>query len=249
MERISGRALSEERRLLLTPGFARRAGGSVLAECGGTRVICSASFEDRVPVWMKGSGKGWLTAEYAMLPASSDSRISREKNLASGRTKEIQRLIGRSLRSAVDASLLGERTILVDCDVVDADGGTRTTSINGAAAAVALLLLGLRDKGVLDRSPMRGFVGAVSVGMVDGRCMCDLDYSEDSRAEVDMNVVMTSDGRFVEIQGTAERSPFSPYDLGAMLRLASDSIRRIGAVQAGLFSEDQLAWLFGDLKE
>lgn len=245
MERISGRMPGEERETVFTPGFIKRSGGSVLVECGNTRVICCADADNHVPQWMRGSGKGWLTAEYGMLPQCSDARINREKHLSSGRTKEIQRLIGRALRGVIDLSKLGERTFTVDCDVIEADGGTRTASVNGACLALALLFVGMHDRGELEESPMADFIGAVSVGIVDEMPISDLEYSEDSRAEVDMNVVMTSSGRFIEIQGTAERMPFSKDELDSLLGYASDSIKRIIEQQKAIFSKEQLDWLVG----
>jgi len=201
---------------------------------GRTRVLCTASIEDRVPPWMRGSGKGWVTAEYSLLPGSTGERVSREaaKGKQSGRTQEIQRLIGRSLRSVCDMVALGEMQITVDCDVLQADGGTRTASICGAYVALHDALTRQIQKGTLRTSPLTEAVAAVSVGVVDGVCMLDLPYEEDSRAEVDMNVVMTSSGRFIEVQGTAEGMPFSKGELDEMLSLAEHGIAQLLDLQA-----------------
>ena len=201
---------------------------------GRTRVLCTASIEDRVPPWMRGSGKGWVTAEYSLLPGSTGERVSREaaKGKQSGRTQEIQRLIGRSLRSVCDMVALGEMQITVDCDVLQADGGTRTASICGAYVALHDALTRQIQKGTLRTSPLTEAVAAVSVGVVDGVCMLDLPYEEDRRAEVDMNVVMTSSGRFIEVQGTAEGMPFSKGELDEMLSLAEHGIAQLLDLQA-----------------
>jgi ribonuclease PH len=231
--RHDGRDASELRPLTITRHFTRHAEGSVLLECGGTRVICTASVEEGVPPFLRGKGTGWVTAEYSMLPRSTHTRSSREssRGKVGGRTHEIQRLIGRSLRAVMDLALLGERSILVDCDVIQADGGTRTAAITGACVALADACNWLQDKGAISASPLKEFVAAVSVGIVDGVCLLDLDYPEDSGAEVDMNFVMTSTGRFVEVQGTAEQRPFSLEEMDRMRQLATDGIDRIVALQ------------------
>lgn len=209
------------------------ADGSCLVEWGQTRVICTASVEDKVPPFLKGSGKGWITAEYGMLPRSTQERMAREaaKGRLSGRTQEIQRLIGRSLRAVVDLAQLGERTIWIDCDVLQADGGTRCAAITGSFVALVECLRGLRKGGVLTTLPVRDVVTAVSVGMVGGRPVIDLSYVEDSSADVDMNVVMTGRGQLVEIQGTAERHPFLQQDLQRMVHLAAGAIDRLVVLQ------------------
>jgi ribonuclease PH len=215
------------------PGFVRTATGSALIACGGTRVICTASVEESVPRWMSGQGRGWMTAEYGMLPASTGSRKQRDvtKGRPDGRTVEIQRLIGRSLRGIADLSALGERTIYVDCDVLEADGGTRCASITGGYVAVALACRRLIEDGKLARSPLTGSVAAVSCGVVDGTPLLDLDYPEDSSAEVDANVVMTGDGGLVEVQATAERTPLSRAHLDELLVLAQTGIEGLRAAQ------------------
>jgi len=205
--------------------------GSVLVETGETRVICTATIQETVPPFLRGSGKGWVTAEYAMLPRSSPERIERERRGPGGRTHEIQRLIGRSLRAVVDMTALGETSVLVDCDVLQADGGTRTASITGGYVALVLALERLRAAGTLPKLPLTGSVAAVSVGIVEGKVVLDLDYSEDSRAEVDMNVVMTGAGRYVEVQGTAEGSPFTAGQLTRLLAAAGDGVRALTAIQ------------------
>jgi ribonuclease PH len=209
--------------------FTVFAPGSVLVSMGRTRVLCTASVEDRVPPWMRGTGKGWVTAEYSLLPGSTPERVSREaaKGKQSGRTQEIQRLIGRSLRSVCDMVALGEMQITVDCDVLQADGGTRTASICGAYVALHDALTRLIQQGTLRTNPLTEAVAAISVGVVDGVCMLDLPYEEDSRAEVDMNVVMTSSGRFIEVQGTAEGMPFTKGELDEMLSLAEHGIAQL----------------------
>jgi ribonuclease PH len=227
--RSEGRGADQLRSVRLTRGFTRHAEGSVLAEFGDTRVLCTASVEERVPAFLKGQGRGWLTAEYGMLPRSTGTRTEREatRGRQNGRTHEIQRLIGRSLRSVVDLAALGERTILVDCDVIQADGGTRTAAITGAFVAAADALRWLRDHELIKTDPVRDFVAAVSVGVVGGEVLLDLDYAEDSGCETDMNVVMTGTGGIVEIQGTAEGAPFSAAELEAMLALARRGIERL----------------------
>ncbi len=212
--------------------------GSVLVSMGRTRVLCTASIEDRVPPWMRGSGKGWVTAEYSLLPGSTAERVSREaaKGKQSGRTQEIQRLIGRSLRSVCDMVALGEMQVTVDCDVLQADGGTRTASICGAYVALHDAFTRLIQTGTLRVNPLTEAVAAVSVGVVDGVCMLDLPYEEDSRAEVDMNVVMTSSGRFIEVQGTAEGMPFTKGELDEMLSLAEHGIAQLLDLQTEVLS-------------
>ncbi len=209
-------------------GFAL---SSLMIETGRTRVLCSVCLEEEVPRWRRGSGRGWLSAEYRLLPASTPSRQPRELMKLSGRTQEIQRLIGRSLRASLDLEALGERTLLVDCDVLQADAGTRTAAISGAWLAVAVALERLQRQGVLSSSPLRQQVAAISVGLVDGSPLLDLDYSEDSRAEVDLNVVMDDQQRLLEIQGTAEGAPFSRSQLDALLDLAGHGIARLQQLQ------------------
>jgi ribonuclease PH len=233
--RRDGRRHDELRRFKLTPGFQTHPAGSVLVECGGTRVICAASIIDDVPPWMRRDGKpgGWLTAEYQMLPSSTNERVRRErKNGPGGRTQEIQRLIGRSLRAAVDLSKIGPRTIQIDCDVLDADGGTRCASITGGMAALRLALDSLLESGELASDPITAGVAAVSVGMLDGEPILDLCYEEDSRADVDMNVVMTDADGIVEVQATAEGVTFSKRDLDSMLELAAKGISELFALSS-----------------
>ncbi len=239
MTRADGRAPDELRPVIITPGFMPNAEGSCLVEMGGTKIICSATVEAGVPRWMYGQGRGWVTAEYGMLPRSSSERIPREVNKGrpSGRTQEIQRLIGRSLRAVVDMQRLGERTIWIDCDVLQADGGTRTASITGAFVALAQALHRLRSVGELDASPLLGPVSAVSVGIIDGTPYLDLDYSEDSTAQVDMNVVMTGAGHLVEVQGTAEHGAFERAELNLMLDLATKGIAELTAHQEKALGE------------
>ena len=219
------RSPDELRPVGLERGAVRNAEGSCLATFGHTRVLCAASIEEGVPSWRKGTGQGWLTAEYAMLPRATRTRTARERSQVGGRTHEIQRLIGRSVRAMLDDFSFGELTVRVDCDVLEADGGTRTAAITGAAIAVADAFGGLVLRGRLAVSPVRRLVAAVSVGLVDGRACLDLDYDEDVRAEVDMNVVMSGEGRFVEVQGTGEHGTFSREQLDALIALAVDGIR------------------------
>jgi ribonuclease PH len=237
--RKDGRAIDELRTAVFDRDFTVFAPGSVLVSMGRTRVLCTASVEDRVPPWMRGSGKGWVTAEYSLLPGSTAERVSREaaKGKQSGRTQEIQRLIGRSLRSVCDMVALGELQVTVDCDVIQADGGTRTAAICGAYVALHDAFTRLIQQGTLREMPLTEAVAAVSVGVVDGVCMLDLPYEEDSRAEVDMNVVMTSTGRFVEVQGTAEGMPFSKGELDEMLSLAEHGIASLLELQAAVVAE------------
>ncbi len=231
-ERSYGRAADALRPATIEPGFVRTATGSALISMGETRVICTASAQESVPRWLAGSGRGWVTAEYGMLPASTGDRKQRDvsRGRPDGRTVEIQRLIGRSLRGVVDFRALGERTIYVDCDVLQADGGTRCAAITGGMVALALACDRLVEQGLLERTPLTGMVAAVSCGIVDGVALLDLDYSEDSTAEVDANVVMTGDGGLVEIQATAERTPLSRAHLDDLLALAAhgiDSLRKV----------------------
>ncbi|MCB1911365.1 MAG: ribonuclease PH [Zoogloeaceae bacterium] len=231
--RPSHRRPDEMRPVRITRGFTRHAEGSVLIEFGDTRVLCTASVEESVPGFLRGKGQGWLTAEYGMLPRSTHTRSAREaaRGKQSGRTQEIQRLIGRSMRAVVDLEKLGERQIVIDCDVLQADGGTRTASITGACVAVADALNGLVARGLLAASPMNDFVAAVSVGMYQGVPVLDLDYPEDSDCETDMNVVMTGSGGFVEVQGTAEGKPFHRDELDRLLVLASNGIAHLVRLQ------------------
>lgn len=233
MSRSDGRAPGELRPVDIQPGFVRAATGSALMSMGGTRVICTASAEEGVPRWMMGRGRGWVTAEYGMLPASTGQRKQRDiaKGRPDGRTVEIQRLIGRSLRAVVDFEALGERTVYLDCDVLEADGGTRCASITGAYVALALACERLLSEGTLERSPLSGSLAAVSCGMVKGVALLDLDYSEDSTAEVDANVVMTGDGGLVEVQATAERTPLSRAHLDELLALAASGIEQLRTAQ------------------
>ena len=233
MARNDGREPGELRDVNIEPGFVRSASGSALIEAGGTRVICTASVAEDVPRWMVGKGRGWVTAEYGMLPASTGERKARDvsKGRADGRTVEIQRLIGRSLRGVVDFKALGERTVWIDCDVLEADGGTRCAAITGGYVALEIALQGLVGSGKLERVPLSQSVAAVSCGIVGGEALLDLDYSEDSTAEVDANVVMTGDGGLVEVQATAERTPLSRASLDELLALAADGIERLRAAQ------------------
>jgi ribonuclease PH len=237
--RTDGRANDELRPVKITPGFLPYAEGSVLIELGNTRVICSASLEDRVPPFLRNMGQGWLTAEYAMLPRATQTRTSRETGRGgpSGRTHEIQRLIGRSLRAIADLKALGERTLTIDCDVLQADGGTRTAAITGAYVAFALASKQLLKNGKITRPLTTNQVAAVSVGIVENTPLLDLKYDEDSSAEVDMNVVCTGDGRFIELQGTAEREPFSRDQMAELLALASRGIELLISVQKSVIAE------------
>jgi ribonuclease PH len=231
--RNDGRAPDELRDVNIVTGFMKTATGSALIEAGGTRVICTASVDESVPRWMAGQGKGWVTAEYGMLPASTGDRKQRDvsKGRADGRTVEIQRLIGRSLRGVIDFKALGERTVWIDCDVLEADGGTRCAAITGGYVALELALRRLISEGKLETVPLSQSVAAVSCGVVGGRALLDLDYSEDSTAEVDANVVMTGDGGLVEVQATAERTPLSRASLDELLALAASGIERLRAAQ------------------
>jgi ribonuclease PH len=234
--RSDGRAVDQLRPLTLTPGFVRTAEGSVLISLGYTRVLCNATIENGVPSWLRNSGRGWVTAEYAMLPRSTVTRTPREseRGKIGGRTHEIQRLIGRSLRSVVDMQTLGERTVILDCDVIQADGGTRTAAISGACVALGLALNALVKAGALAKSPMKQLVAATSVGIVGGAPLLDLCYEEDSQAEVDMNVVMAADGGLVETQATAERGTYSRAQLQQLLDLAEGGLMTIFAAQRAI---------------
>lgn len=231
--RPSGRAPDALRPVRITRGFTRHAEGSVLIEFGDTRVLCTASVEDKVPPFLRGAGRGWLTAEYGMLPRSTHTRSDREaaRGKQSGRTQEIQRLIGRSLRAVFDLERLGERTITLDCDVLQADGGTRTAAITGAFVAAHDAVSGLLAAGALERTPVRDFVAAVSVGLYEGSAVLDLDYAEDSACDTDLNVVMTGAGGFVEVQGTAEGDPFTREQMDRLVDLAAGGIRRLVEAQ------------------
>lgn len=233
MLRLNGRQPDELRPVKITTNYNKYAEGSVLIEMGDTKVICTATVEERVPSFMKGQGKGWITAEYSMLPRATQVRNQREaaKGKLGGRTMEIQRLIGRALRSIVNLAALGERTITLDCDVIQADGGTRTTSITGSFVALAVALNRLVDQKLLDSIPLTDFLASVSIGIVEGQPLLDLCYDEDSQAKVDMNVVMTGSGKYVEIQGTGEDSPFSKDELQTLLSLSETGIRSLVAIQ------------------
>lgn len=229
--RIDGRAWDEMRPVRMTPGYVAYPEGSVLIEMGETRVLCNATIEDRVPRWRLGSGAGWVTAEYALLPRSTHQRTRRETRGLGGRTQEIRRLIGRSLRAAVDLDKLGERTIILDCDVIQADGGTRTASITGAYVALTVAVQRLVQEGAVPPGVLTTEVAAISLGLVDGELLLDLCYEEDSAAEVDFNLVMTGDGRLIEVQGTAEGAPFDRRALDAVLDLAEEGIGQLLALQ------------------
>lgn len=231
--RNDNRAADELRTVRLTPDYLPHAEGSALIEMGQTRVLCAASVEERLPPFLRGRGQGWVTAEYAMLPRATQQRTPRETGRGgpSGRTHEIQRLIGRSLRAIVNTSYLGERTVTLDCDVLQADGGTRTASITGAYVAFALACRRLLRSGKITRNPLTGEVAAVSVGIVEGTPLLDLKYDEDSRAEVDMNVICTGDGRYIEVQGTAEGAPFTRAEMDALLELANRGIQQLLVAQ------------------
>jgi ribonuclease PH len=236
--RSGGRAADELRPVTIEPGFVRTATGSALISCGGTRVICTASVQESVPRWMAGRGRGWMTAEYGMLPASTGERKQRDiaRGKQDGRGIEIQRLIGRSLRGVADLEVLGERTIYIDCDVLEADGGTRCAAITGGYVALALAARRLQAEGLIARSPLTGSIAAVSCGVVDGVPMLDLDYPEDSAAEVDANVVMTGEGGLVEVQATAERTPLSRAHLDELLALAQIGIEGLRAAQEAVLA-------------
>lgn len=238
-ERTDGRRFDELRTVKITPGYLPYAEGSVLIEMGQTRVVCSASVEDRVPPFLRNTGQGWITAEYSMLPRATQTRTPREvrRGGPSGRTHEIQRLIGRSLRAAAEMRNLGERTITLDCDVLQADGGTRTAAITGAYVAFALAAKRMLKSGKIQRSIVINEVAAISVGILGNQPLLDLKYDEDVKAEVDMNVVCTGDGRFIEVQGTAEREPFSRDQMQAMLAMAEKGIQSLMAIQRGIIEQ------------
>jgi len=238
MARTDGRSADMLRKVKVTRKFLKHAEGSCLIEVGETKVVCSASVEETVPLFLKGRSEGWVTAEYGMLPRSCETRVNREKQ-KSGRTFEIQRLVGRSLRTVVAMRELGERTITLDCDVLQADGGTRTASITGSFIALVDCLDVMRKRKMIRRVPITDFVAATSVGIVDGATLLDLTYEEDSKAEVDMNVVMVSSGNFIEIQGTAERKPFSKDQMDALLGLAQKGITRLIEMQKDLLKDVQ----------
>ena len=227
--RSDGRRPSQLRPLKITPSYIKTADGSVLIEMGDTRVICTAKLEERVPPFLRNSGKGWITAEYGMLPGSSQQRIGREssRGKVGGRTHEIQRLIGRSLRSVADLKSLGERSVWIDCDVIQADGGTRTASITGAYIALMEAVRVWRERGILSADPVKDAVAAVSIGIVDGKILLDLCYEEDSKADVDMNFVMTGSGKFIEVQGTAESAPFTKKQMERMAEIAHQGIKEL----------------------
>jgi len=239
--RSDGRSDTALRTLRIQPGFIEHAEGSVLIEMGKTRVICTASVEEGVPGFLRGKGTGWVTAEYGMLPRSTHTRNDREaaKGKVGGRTMEIQRLIGRSIRAAMDMQALGERTVKLDCDVIQADGGTRTASITGAWVALALACRRLEQQGLVEKSPVVKAVAAISVGIIDGRALMDLAYDEDSRADVDMNVVMTSDGEFVEVQGTGEGGTFKRAQLDALTDLGWKGIEQLLAAQQRVLADSK----------
>jgi len=230
MGRIDGRRPDELRKIKIVKNFIKHAEGSCLIEYGATRVICTASVEENVPPFLRNSGTGWVTVEYSMLPRATVTRVKR--SLTSGRNMEIQRLVGRSLRAVMDMEKLGERTIRIDCDVIQADGGTRTASITGGFIAMGLAILRLKKEGVITVIPLIDYVAAVSVGIVGDKLLLDLNYEEDSTAEVDMNVVMTGKGKFVEVQGTAEGTPFSKKQMDKLLDLAKKGIKELTALQA-----------------
>ncbi len=234
--RIDGRRVEEMRPVKLDRGFLKHAEGSLFIEVGETKVLCTATVEDKVPLFLRGTGQGWVTAEYGMLPRATKTRTPRESatGKASGRTFEIQRLIGRSLRAVIDLEKLGERTILIDCDVIQADGGTRTTAVTGAFVALADALYRLQENGLIKGPLLKDFVAAVSVGSVEGNLMLDLNYAEDSMADVDMNVVMTGSKKFVEVQGTAEEVSFDKEQLDRMLHLAMRGIEQLVDLQVQL---------------
>jgi ribonuclease PH len=239
LERTDGRAFDELRPVKITPGYLPYAEGSVLIEMGQTRVVCSASVDERVPSFLRNSGQGWITAEYSMLPRATQQRTPREvrRGGPSGRTHEIQRLIGRSLRAAADMRVLGERTVTLDCDVLQADGGTRTAAITGAYVAFALAAARLLKTGKIQRSIVTNEVAAISVGILGSTPLLDLKYDEDVKAEVDMNVVCTGDGRFIEVQGTAEREPFSRAQMDSLIALAEKGIHSLVAIQRAAIAQ------------
>tara|TARA_B100000700_G_scaffold254759_1_gene287153 strand:+ start:1854 stop:2588 length:735 start_codon:yes stop_codon:yes gene_type:complete len=239
VNRSGNRSTSTQRPINITPGYVPDAEGSALIETGNTKVICAATVEMKVPPWMRGNGSGWVTAEYSMLPRSTRERVRRERSKISGRTQEIQRLIGRALRSVTDLKALGEISILIDCDVLRADGGTRTASITGAYIALHQALEGLLEKGKINSIPLKDQIAAISVGIVNGVPVLDLDYIEDSSADVDMNVVMTGSGEFVELQGTGEEATFTRVQLDEMLKLAEIGIKQLLLSQRSALSKSK----------
>jgi len=238
--RNDGRKLGQMRKVKIKRGVMKFAEGSCMIEVGNTKVICTASVEEKVPHFLRNTGSGWVTAEYGMLPRSCSTRMRRESSAGklSGRTQEIQRLIGRSLRSVVELEKLGERTIWIDCDVVQADGGTRTASITGSFIALMDAISFLKKQNILEGVPVKDYVGAVSVGIVDGKLCLDLDYGEDSKAEVDMNIIMTGSGMLIEVQGTAEKKPFSKKELDKLISLAQEGIRELVNIQRKILKID-----------
>ena len=237
MERSDGRGLDKLRKIKITTDYIKYAEGSCLIELGNTRVICTASVEESVPPFLKGSGTGWVTAEYGMLPRSCQTRIKRGKD--SGRTYEIQRLVGRSLRTVTDMKQMGERSIWIDCDVIQGDGGTRTAAITGSFVALSLAFNKIKKSGLISKAPIKDFVAATSVGIMGKDVLLDLAYDEDSKADVDMNVVMTGSGEFIEIQGTAERKPFNKHQMDEMLSLAKKGIEELIDLQQRILRDTQ----------
>jgi len=239
------RAFDEMRPVKIQTDYFEYADGSAFIEVGKTRVAAAATVDEKAPPFLKGSGTGWVTAEYAMLPCSTEKRSARERTQGriSGRTQEIQRLIGRSLRAVIDMEALGERTVMVDCDVIQADGGTRTASVTVGCVALALALKKLLDRGIIDKMPLRHLVAGASVGVVRGELLLDLDYAEDSQAEIDMNVVETDSGQLVEVQATAEREPFSRKDLGDLLRLADKGIKELIQLQKAMLKKKSMMFM------
>ncbi|HEY2989520.1 MAG TPA: ribonuclease PH [Candidatus Binatia bacterium] len=237
--RSDGRKDKQLRPVIITPGYLKHADGSVLIEVGDTRVICTAKLEDRVPPFLRNSGKGWITAEYGMLPSSSQTRIVRESSRGKigGRTHEIQRLVGRSLRAIANLETFGEKTVWIDCDVIQADGGTRTASITGAYVALVEAAHRWVKNGIVAKMPVRDSVAAVSIGVVEGKVLLDLNYEEDSRAEVDMNIVMTGSDKFIEVQGTAEHVPFTKKKLDRMTEIAAEGIRELLKIQKNVLNQ------------
>ncbi len=234
MQRNDGRAPNQLRSIKVTKNYITHPEGSCLIEFGETRVVCTASVEENVPRFLKNSGKGWVTSEYGMLPRSCNTRIKRERTSGSGRSQEIQRLIGRSLRSVVQMDKLGERTVKIDCDVIQADGGTRTAAITGGFIALALALQKIQKQGLIEENPLTDYVAAISVGVFQGAPVLDLNYQEDSNADMDMNVVMVGKGDFVEVQGTAEGKPFSKKEMDSLLDLAKKGIEELVEIQKGI---------------
>jgi ribonuclease PH len=243
--RHNKRAPDAIRPVSIKPDYIDYADGSALITIGKTKVMAAATIEEKVPSFLKGNGKGWITAEYAMLPCSTEKRSPRERGAGriSGRTQEIQRLIGRSLRTVTDLKVLGERTIIIDCDIIQADGGTRTASITVGCVALALALKKMMDEGIIDELPLQNLVSAVSVGITDGNLLLDLDYQEDSSADVDMNVVKTDTGKIVEIQATAEKSPFTTEDFNALLELADKGIKELFSAQKEILKQKSLLFM------